>query len=67
MTTVEEARSRVQRLLERGYGFKRIEEEIEAIDGLDAERRSAIWIWAWTRDDLGRSAPTSIARPGLAG
>ena len=47
MTTVEEARPRVQRMLECGYGFERIEEEIEAIEGLDAEARSAIWVWAW--------------------
>ena len=67
VTTVEEARPRVQRMLERGYGFERIEEEIEAIEGLDVEARSAIWVWAWMCDELGRSRPTPVERPTLAG
>ena len=67
VTTIEDARPRVQRMLERGYEFERIEEEIDAIEGLDLEARSAIWVWAWTCDDVGRSTPASVERPGLAG
>jgi len=67
VTTVEEARPRVQRMLECGYGFERIEEEIDAIEGLDVEARSAMWVWAWMCDELGRSTPTPVERPALAG
>jgi hypothetical protein len=67
VTTVEEARPRVQRMLERGDEFERIEQEIEAIDGLDAEARSAIWVWAWICEELGRPTPASLQRPALAG
>jgi hypothetical protein len=65
--TMQEARPRVQRMLERGYAFERIEREIEAIEDIDLEERSAIWVWAWMCDELGRSTPASIERPALAG
>lgn len=57
MTTIQEARPRVQRMLDHGYGFEKIEEEIEAIDGLDPEEQTALWVWAWTFEDMGRSHP----------
>lgn len=62
MTTIQEARPRVQRMLDHGYGFEKIEEEIEAIDGLDPEEQSALWVWAWTFEDMGRSHPSSLGR-----
>jgi hypothetical protein len=54
VTTIQEARPRVQRLLDRGYGFEQIEDEIEAIEGLDPEEKSALWVWAWTFESMGR-------------
>jgi hypothetical protein len=57
VTTIQEARPRVQRMLDSGYGFEKIEDEIEAIEGLDPEEQSALWVWAWTFEDMGRSHP----------
>jgi hypothetical protein len=57
VTTIQEARPRVQRMLDHGYGFEKIEDEIEAIEGLDPEEQSALWVWAWTSDDMGRPHP----------
>ena len=41
-------------MLDHGYGLVKIDEEIEAIEGLDPEQKSALWAWAWTFDDMGR-------------
>jgi hypothetical protein len=54
VTTIEDARPRVERMLDHGYGFEEIENEIEMIEGLDPEEQSALWIWAWTFEDMGR-------------
>ncbi len=64
MTTIQEARPRVQRLLDHGRGFEQIEDEIEAIEGLDPEERSALWVWAWTFENMGRQR--YMARQALA-
>jgi hypothetical protein len=64
VTTVQEARPRVQRLLDRGRGFGQIEDEIEAIEGLDPEEKSALWVWAWTSENMGHQR--YLARQGLA-
>ena len=64
MTTIQEVRPRVERMLDRGYGFERIREEIEAIDGLGPEEKSALWVWAWTLEDMGRQR--YMARQALA-
>jgi hypothetical protein len=54
VTTIQEARPRVQRILDHGHDFEQIEGEIEAIEGLDPEEKSALWVWAWTFEDMGR-------------
>lgn len=64
MTTIQEARPRVRRILDHGHCFRQIEDEIEAIEGLDPEERSALWVWAWTFDDMGRQR--YLARQELA-
>lgn len=65
VTTIQEARPRVQRMLDHGYGLEKIDEEIEAIEGLDPEQKSALWTWAWTFDDMGRQRYSAhgAARP----
>ncbi len=40
-------------MLDHGYGFGEIEDEIETIEGLDPEEQSALWVWAWTFEDMG--------------
>lgn len=54
MTSIQEARPRVQRMLDEGYGLEKIDAKIEAIEGLDPEEKSALWVWAWTFEDMGR-------------
>ncbi len=46
-------------MLDHGYAFEKIEDEIEAIEHLDAEEQSALWVWAWTFDDMGRQRYTA--------
>jgi hypothetical protein len=54
VTTIQEARPRVQRMLNEGYRLEEIDAKVKAIDGLDPERKSALWVWAWTFEDMGR-------------
>jgi hypothetical protein len=71
VTTIQEARPRVQRMLDDGYGLKKIDEKIEAIEGLDPEEKSALWVWAWAFEDMGRQQPHgppgARLRPGPPG
>jgi hypothetical protein len=53
VTTIEAAHPRVEWMLDHGYGFEKIEDEIEALEGLDSEEQSALWVWAWTITDMG--------------
>jgi hypothetical protein len=64
VTTIQEARPRVQRILDHGHSFEQIEDEIEAIEGLDPEEKSALWVWAWTFETMGRQR--YMARQALA-
>jgi hypothetical protein len=50
-------------MLDEGYGLEKIDAKIEAIEGLDPEEKSALWVWAWTFEDMGRQQ----ARPPDAG
>jgi hypothetical protein len=56
VTTIQEVRPRVQRMLVGGYGLEKIDEEIEAIEGLDPEEKSALWVWAWRQRYMARQA-----------
>jgi hypothetical protein len=49
-------------MLDHGYGLEKIDEEIEAIEGLDPEQKSALWAWAWTFDDMGRQRSRRSSR-----
>ena len=40
-------------MLDHGYGFERVQGEIDAFEGLDPEEQSALWAWAWTANDMG--------------
>jgi hypothetical protein len=54
VTTIQEARPGVQRMLNEGYRLEEIDAKVKAIDGLDPEHKSALWVWAWTFEDMGR-------------
>jgi hypothetical protein len=54
VTTFQAARPRVQRMLDDGYCLKKIDEKIEAIEGLNPEEKSALWVWAWAFEDMAR-------------
>jgi hypothetical protein len=54
VTTIQEARPGVQRMLDEGYAWEKIDAKIDAIEGLDPEEKSALWVWAWTLEDMGR-------------
>jgi hypothetical protein len=64
VTTIEEARPRIEWILDHGHGFGQIEDEIEAIEGLDLEEKSALWVWVWTFEDMERQR--HMARRALA-
>jgi hypothetical protein len=54
VTAIQQARPRIQRMLDEGYRLEEIDAKIEAIEGLDPEEKSALWVWAWTFEDMGR-------------
>lgn len=53
VTTIEDVHPRVEWMLDHGYGFERIQGEIDGFEGLDPEEQSALWVWAWTANDMG--------------
>jgi hypothetical protein len=41
-------------MLDEGYAWEKIGAKIDAIEGLNPEEKSALWVWAWTLEDMGR-------------
>jgi hypothetical protein len=56
-------------MLDEGYRLGKIDAKIEAIEGLDPEEKSALWVWAWTFEEMGRQQARvpPDARPGPPG
>jgi hypothetical protein len=61
--TPADAQTKIERLIERGESFERVETAIEGLDCPDAEK-AALWLLAWSTQE--RRVRLRVAKEALA-